>query len=62
MAIQHLLEPKSKLSTHTHQNRYLGLPEIKLQHLYCSFQYTGRCSLLIDREGRPPLTPLREKP
>jgi len=36
MAIQHLLEPKSKLSTYTHQNRYLGLPEIELQHLYRS--------------------------
>lgn len=36
MAIQHLLEPKSKLSTYTHQNRYIGLPEIELQHLYRS--------------------------
>jgi transposase len=36
MIIQHLLDPKSKLSTYTHQNRYIGLPEIKLQHLYRS--------------------------
>jgi len=30
MVIQHLLQPKSKLSTYSHQKRYIGLPEAKL--------------------------------
>ena len=34
MAVQHLLEPRSKLSTYNHQNRYFNLEEIPLQHLY----------------------------
>jgi transposase len=34
MALQHLLEPKSKLSTHTEQQRYFQMKEISLQHLY----------------------------
>ena len=34
MAIQHLLEPRSKLSTYLHQNRYFNLTEIPLQHMY----------------------------
>lgn len=36
MTIQHLLEPKSKLSTHAKQNRYVKLPEVELHHLYRS--------------------------
>ena len=36
MAVQHLLEPKSKLGTYHHQNRYVGLPEVELHHLYRS--------------------------
>ena len=39
MTIQHLLEPKSKLRTYIHQNSYIGLPEVKMQHLYCSLAY-----------------------
>ena len=34
MALQHLLEPMSKLSTFERQNRYFQLQEIQLHHLY----------------------------
>jgi transposase len=34
MAVQHLLEPRSKLSTYQRQNRYFNMGEIKLQHMY----------------------------
>lgn len=34
MAAQHLLEPRSKLSTYTHQSRYFDLNEISLKHMY----------------------------
>ena len=34
MALQHLLEPKSKLATYQDQQRYLNLEESSLQHLY----------------------------
>jgi transposase len=34
MALQHLLEPKSKLATYQEQQRYFGLKESSLQHLY----------------------------
>jgi hypothetical protein len=34
MAVQHLLEPRSKLSTYTHQNCYFHLDNIALQHMY----------------------------
>ena len=36
MAITHLLNPSSKLKAYNRQNRYLGLPDIKLHHLYRS--------------------------
>lgn len=36
MAIQHLLSPTSKLSTHEKQQRYTKLPEVELHHLYRS--------------------------
>jgi transposase len=36
MALQHLLEPKSKLSTHREQQRYFEMNEKSLQHLYRS--------------------------
>jgi hypothetical protein len=36
MAITHLLNPSSKLKAYNCQNRYLGLPDIKLHHLYRS--------------------------
>lgn len=50
MAIQHLLEPKSKLSTCTHQNRYLGLPEIKLQHLYRSLDLLSESKEVLEEK------------
>jgi len=34
MAVQHLLEPKSKLATHQEQQRYFNMKEVSLQHLY----------------------------
>ena len=34
MAVQHLLEPRSKLSTYTHQNRYFHMEEIPLHQIY----------------------------
>lgn len=36
MTIQHLLEPRSKLGTYSHQNRYVNLPVVELHHLYRS--------------------------
>lgn len=36
MAVQHLLEPKSKLGTFTHQHRYANLPPVGFNHLYRS--------------------------
>lgn len=36
MAVQHLLEPESKLKTYCHQGRYINLPEVELHHLYRS--------------------------
>ena len=34
MAVQHLLEPRSKLSTYLHQNRYFHMTDIPLHHMY----------------------------
>lgn len=34
MVIEHLLNPKSKLGIYNNQMKYLGLPEVELQHLY----------------------------
>jgi len=34
MALQHLLEPMSKLQTHERQARYFHMPEIELHHMY----------------------------
>jgi len=36
VAIQHLLEPRSKLVTYFPQHSYLNLPEVSLNHLYRS--------------------------
>jgi len=41
MAVQHLLEPRSKLSTYTHQNRYFNLTNIPLQHMYRTLDKLG---------------------
>jgi len=50
MVIQHLLDPKSKLSTHTHQKRYIGLKEIKLQHLYRSLDLLSESKEILEEE------------
>jgi len=39
MAVQHLLDPRSKLGTFEHQERYLGLGEVGLNHLYRSLDF-----------------------
>lgn len=36
MAVQHLLDPKSKLGTYLNQSRYFGLKDVSLNHLYRS--------------------------
>ena len=50
MTIQHLLAPQSKLSTYTQQNRYLGLPEVKLQHLYRSLDLLAESKEVLGEE------------
>jgi transposase len=50
MVIQHLLDAKSKLSTYSHQNRYMGLPEIKLQHLYRSLDLLAESKEILEEE------------
>lgn len=50
MTIQHLLAPQSKLSTYTQQNRYLGLPEVKLQHLYRSLDLLAESKEVLEEE------------
>jgi hypothetical protein len=39
MALQHLLEPRSKLSTYKEQQRYFELEAVSLQHLYRALDY-----------------------
>jgi transposase len=34
MAVQHLLEPRSKLSTYENKHKYFNMPEISLHHMY----------------------------
>ncbi len=34
MAVQHLLQPRSKLATYEHQGSYYKMPELELQYLY----------------------------
>lgn len=43
MVVQHLLEPSSKLGTYHKQQRYLGLPEVGLNHLYRSLDILAEC-------------------
>jgi len=50
MVIQHLLDAKSKLSTYSHQRRYIGLPEIKLQHLYRSLDLLSESKEILEEE------------
>jgi transposase len=39
MAVQHLLDPRSKLATHREQQRYFGMQEVSLQHMYRALDY-----------------------
>ena len=50
MVIQHLLKPKSKLGTYSQQNRYINLPEIKLQHLYRSLDLLAESKELLEEK------------
>jgi len=50
MVIQHLLDAKSKLSTYSHQKRYIGLKEIKLQHLYRSLDLLSENKEILEEE------------
>lgn len=50
MAIQHLLEPRSKLGTHAHQGRYLNLPAIKLHHLYRALDILERSKEKLEKD------------
>jgi len=50
MVIQHLLDAKSKLSTYSHQKRYIGLKEIKLQHLYRSLDLLSESKEILEEE------------
>ncbi|MGC8691023.1 MAG: IS1634 family transposase, partial [Caldisericum sp.] len=36
MAVEHLMNPKSKLGTYNNQSRYVNLPSVGLNHLYRS--------------------------
>lgn len=48
MALQHLLEPMSKLGTFQHQERYAKLPRLKLQHLYRSLDVLSESKEAIE--------------
>jgi len=39
MALQHLLDPRSKPGTYQKQDRYIGMPEVELNHLYRSLDF-----------------------
>jgi len=39
MGVQHLLSPRSKLSTYQERDLYLGIPEMDLNHLYRSLDF-----------------------
>jgi hypothetical protein len=40
MAVQHLLEPRSKLGAYNHQNRYASLSNVALNHLPVPWTYS----------------------
>ena len=50
MAVQHLLEPRSKLSTYQRQGRYFGMNDISLQHMYRALDVMGKQKEEIERE------------
>lgn len=50
MAMQHLLSPKSKLSTYEHQENYYCLEEVDLHHLYRCLDKIGSAKETIEDE------------
>jgi transposase len=50
MVIQHLLEPRSKLSTYRHQNRYFNMEEIRLHHMYRALDKLAKWKDYIESE------------
>ena len=48
MALQHLLEPRSKLATHREQNRYFSLDEIALHHMYRALDHLSKNKEFIE--------------
>lgn len=50
MAAQHLLQPKSKLSTYEYQDKYIGLRNARLQHLYRALDKLGEHKERIENE------------
>ncbi len=50
MTVQHLLEPRSKLSTYKHQTRYFGMKDISLQHMYRALDVLGKQKEEIESE------------
>jgi hypothetical protein len=50
MACQHLMEPRSKLSTFNHQNRYFNMEEVPLHQLYRALDVLSERKEEIERE------------
>ena len=50
MAIQHLLDPMSKLSTYEHQGKYIHMNKIELQHMYRALDKLSEQKEEIERE------------
>jgi transposase len=50
MAVQHLLDPRSKRGTHARQHRYFNLPRVKLHHLYRALDILERCKEKLEVE------------
>src|ERR1035437_831948 len=50
MAMQHLLSPKSKLATYENQERYYGLEEVDLHHMYRCLDKLGEAKETIENE------------
>ncbi len=50
MAVQHLLQPRSKLATYEHQGSYYKMPELELQHLYRTLDKLAESKEWIEKE------------
>ena len=49
MAVQHLLNPRSKLATFLNQEEYFALPKLNLQHLYRTLDTLGEYKERIEK-------------